>query len=256
MKLLFFADVVGRPGREAVKRDLPVLRAEHGADVVIANCENCAGGIGVTPATARELLSAGADVLTSGNHVYKYREVYGYLDAEERILRPGNYPPGAPGHGVAVHALADGRRVAVINLMGRTYMNDIDCPFQTADSLLAKVPGDIRVRFVDFHAEATSEKKALAYHLDGRVSAVVGTHTHVQTSDAQVLPAGTAYLTDAGMCGVERGSVLGMDVEPVLNRFITGIPARFALAQGANSSHGAVVDVHDERGNALGIHIF
>ncbi|MFW5735098.1 MAG: TIGR00282 family metallophosphoesterase [Oceanidesulfovibrio sp.] len=254
MRLLFLGDVVGRPGRRAVAALLPGLIREHSPALVVANGENAAGGLGMDARTTRQLFDAGVQVLTSGNHVWKIKDFYTTLDASEHILRPANYPLGAPGRGMAVYD-AGGVAVAVINLMGRTYMDDIDCPFRAADALLAELDASdapVRVRLVDFHAEATSEKIALAYHLAGRVSAVLGTHTHVQTNDARILPGGTAALTDAGMCGV-RDSALGMDPEAIVQRFITGLPKRFTIASGDELVSGAWVDVDPETGQALDV---
>ncbi|WMW67001.1 TIGR00282 family metallophosphoesterase [Nitratidesulfovibrio liaohensis] len=255
MRILFFGDIVGKPGRQALKELLPVLRREHTADVVIANGENASGGIGLTAETLRELLGMGIDILTTGNHVWKHRDLYGALDKEPRLLRPANYPAGAPGRGLGVYDLPGGARLAVLNLCGTTYMDPLDCPFRTAEILLARLEaeeGAPVVRLVDFHAEATSEKKALGWFLDGRVSAVIGTHTHVQTADAMLLPGGTAYLTDAGMCGVEA-SVLGMDHKVIVDRFLTRLPQRFRPATGRGSLNGVLLDVDEATGRARSI---
>lgn len=247
MRILMLGDVVGKPGRKALKRTLLCLRKELRVDAVIVNAENAAGGVGVTPETMRELFSFGADILTSGNHIWKHRSIYNDLEREPRMLRPANYPEGAPGRGMCVHRLPDGRSLAVLNLIGRTFMEGLDCPFKTADRLLAGLPEDIRVRCVDIHAEATSEKKALSWFLDGRVSVVVGTHTHVQTNDPQLLPGGTGYLTDLGMCGVEA-SVLGMDPDVIIQRFTTRLPAPFRLASGSPLVSGALFDINEQNG--------
>ncbi|MBZ2172486.1 YmdB family metallophosphoesterase [Nitratidesulfovibrio sp. SRB-5] len=255
MRILFFGDIVGKPGRQALKEQLPALRREHAADVVIANGENASGGIGLTAETLRELLGMGIDILTTGNHVWKHRDLYGALDKEPRLLRPANYPAGAPGRGLGVYDLPGGHRLAVLNLCGTTYMDPLDCPFRTAETLLARLEaeeGHPLVRLVDFHAEATSEKKALGWFLDGRVSAVIGTHTHVQTADAMLLPGGTAYLTDAGMCGVEA-SVLGMDHKVIVDRFLTRLPQRFRPATGRGSLNGVLLDVDEGIGRARSI---
>lgn len=262
MRILFFGDIVGKPGRQALKELLPALRREHAADVVIANGENASGGIGLTAETLRELLGMGIDILTTGNHVWKHRDLYGALDKEPRLLRPANYPAGAPGRGLGVYDLPGGHRLAVLNLCGTTYMDPLDCPFRTAEALLARLeaeeggasgcaPAPV-LRIVDFHAEATSEKKALGWFLDGRVSAVIGTHTHVQTADAMLLPGGTAYLTDAGMCGVEA-SVLGMDHKVIVDRFLTRLPQRFRPATGRGSLNGVLLDVDETTGRARSI---
>jgi hypothetical protein len=255
MRILFFGDIVGKPGRQALKELLPAMRREHAPDVVIANGENASGGIGLTAETLRELLGMGIDILTTGNHVWKHRDLYGPLDKEPRLLRPANYPAGAPGRGLGVYDLPGGHRLAVLNLCGTTYMDPLDCPFRTAETLLAQLEaeeGQPVVRLVDFHAEATSEKKALGWFLDGRVSAVIGTHTHVQTADAMLLPGGTAYLTDAGMCGVEA-SVLGMDHKVIVDRFLTKLPQRFRPATGRGSLNGVLLDVEDATGKARSI---
>lgn len=254
MKILFLGDVMGRPGREAMKRDLPGLRKKHGLDLVIANAENASGGLGLTAKTATELFSLGADLLSSGNHIWKHKEIYQYLRREPRLIRPGNYPEGAPGSGLIVYENGRGPAVALMNLLGRTYLDSVDCPFRKADELLEQVPDQVRVRVVDFHAEATSEKKALAYYLEGRVSAVLGTHTHVQTNDARVLPGGTAAVTDVGMCGVQE-SVLGMDKDIIVARFLDRLPKRFNLAKGNPVLQGALLDVDEATGKARGVEL-
>ena len=250
MRILFLGDVVGRPGRAAVKEQLPALRRDLA--LVLANGENASGGIGLTPESAKELFAAGVDVLTSGNHIWKHPEVHVYLDKEPRLLRPANYPPGAPGRGLGLFDLAGGARVAVLNLLGRTYMEAVDCPFRKADELLAQVPDSVSLRLVDFHAEATSEKLALSCYLDGRVSAVLGTHTHVQTNDARILAGGTACITDLGMCGVQE-SVLGMDQRLILKRFLTQLPVRFKPALGKARLQGVVLDLDEATGRARSI---
>jgi hypothetical protein len=255
MIILFLGDVVGRPGREAVAANVPKLRQALAADLVVANGENASGGLGLTPKNARELLDSGVDVLTSGNHIWKHKELLPYIDDEPRLLRPANYPPGAPGRGAGVFTGADGARVAIVNAMGRTYMDDTDCPFRRVDEELAALPDDVVLRVVDFHAEATSEKKALAYHLDGRVSAVLGTHTHVQTNDAQILGNGTAYVTDLGMCGVED-SILGMDPGVIIERFVSGMPKRFTLVKGQGRLQGALLDLDPDSGRAVSIELW
>ncbi|MGE4296712.1 MAG: YmdB family metallophosphoesterase [Desulfovibrionaceae bacterium] len=252
MRLLHLGDIMGRPGRQGLRRALPALREEFSPDMVIANVENASGGVGLTVKGAAELLGMGLDVLTSGNHIWKYREIYAYLDGEPRLLRPANYPPGAPGAGCGVFEARNGVRVAVGNLLGRTFMDAVDCPFQVGRAMVDALPADVRVRLIDLHAEATSEKKALAYFLDGAVSAVLGTHTHVPTADAQVLRGGTGYMTDIGMCGVHDSS-LGMDIKAVIARFVTGLPTRFELAAGPVLLQGAVVEVDPDTGRCLGV---
>ncbi len=251
MVILVVGDVVGRPGRKAVADLLPPLRDELRADFAIVNAENAAGGTGVTEATARELLDAGADVLTTGNHVWQVRESYPYLDSEERLLRPANFPPGAPGRGFGVFN-ADGIRVAVANLQGRTFMQPIDDPFRCADSIVEQIRNDSDIRIVDIHAEATSEKLALACYLDGRVSCVFGTHTHVATADERILPGGTAFITDVGMTGPAE-SIIGMRPDAIIERFVTGLPSRFDVARGKGQLNGVLLDIDETSGLARSI---
>jgi len=243
--ILAIGDIIGKPGRQAVSQLLPGLRQQYSLDLVMANAENAAGGLGLTLATARELLDAGADVLTSGNHIWAEREIIPYLDGEMPILRPLNYPPGVPGKGYITVG-----RAAVVNLIGRTFMGDLDCPFQAMDQLLAKLEQPIII--VDFHAEATSEKMAMGRYLDGRVSAVLGTHTHVGTIDAQLLPRGTAYVTDIGMTG-PLDSVIGDDAEAVIQRFLTGIPHRLSVGKGKVAFNAIMVKVDNNTGKAISI---
>jgi metallophosphoesterase (TIGR00282 family) len=223
MNLLMSGDVMGKPGRRAVATLVPGLRRELSLDLVIANGENLAAGRGLTESTAQDLFDVGVDVITSGNHVWDQREIMPVLDQDVAIIRPLNYPPGAPGRGVVTQ-----KGVAVMNLQGRTFMTDIDCPFRAADAALAALPPDALI-VVDMHAEATSEKVAMGRYLDGRVAAVFGTHTHVATADARLLPGGTAYVTDVGMSG-PRESVIGNEIEPVIRRFLTGMPTRMPVA--------------------------
>lgn len=251
MVILVVGDVVGRPGRKAVADLLPPLRDELRADFAIVNAENAAGGTGITEATAKELLDAGADVLTTGNHVWQVRESYPYLDSEERLLRPANFPPGAPGRGFGVFD-ADGIRVAVANLQGRTFMQPIDDPFRCADSIVERVRNVSDIRVVDIHAEATSEKLALACYLDGQVSCVFGTHTHVATADERVLPGGTAFITDVGMTGPAE-SIIGMRPDAIIERFVTGLPSRFDVARGKGQLNGIVLDIDETTGLARSI---
>jgi metallophosphoesterase (TIGR00282 family) len=217
---------MGKPGRQAVQKLLPGLREQYGLNLVIANSENAAGGLGLTSSTARELLQAGVDVLTSGNHIWAQQEIIPYLDGEMPILRPLNYPPGVPGRGYLVSG-----RAMVVNLIGRTFIGDFDCPFRAMDKLLSELGPEPPVIIVDFHAEATSEKVAMGRYLDGRVSAILGTHTHVGTIDAQLLPGGSAYVTDIGMTG-PLNSVIGNDTEAVLRRFLTIMPHRLPVGKG------------------------
>ncbi len=247
MLLLAIGDIIGKPGRQAVNELLPDLRRQYGVDLVIANGENTAGGLGLTPTTADELLSAGIDVLTSGNHIWAQKEIIPYLEGEMPILRPLNYPPGVPGRGYIVNSQA-----MVVSLMGRTFMGEVDCPFQAMDKLLAEFEYKPPVIIVDFHAEATSEKMAMGRYLDGRVSAVLGTHTHVGTIDAQVLAQGSAYVTDIGMTG-PVDSIIGDDTESVLRRFLTGIPYRLSVGTGRTVFNAILVRVADDTGRAMSI---
>jgi 2',3'-cyclic-nucleotide 2'-phosphodiesterase len=254
MRLLFLGDVFGKPGREAVKRLVPRLIAGRGVDLVVANVENIAGGAGVTPEGADELLAAEVDLLTSGNHIWAKREIVPYLSAPEaRLLRPVNYPRGAPGRGSAVIATPDGRRLGVVNVEGWVFMKNLDDPFPAA---LAEVEAmraqGVRCILVDMHCEATSEKNAMGHYLDGKVSAVLGTHTHVQTADARVLPGGTAFITDVGMCG-PWDSVIGVKKELVLQRFLQQRPVSFEPARRETWLQGALVEIDDASGKALGI---
>lgn len=252
MKILFFGDIIGRPGRKALADALKTLRRMLELDAVLANAENASGGIGLNAKAAKELLALPVEALTSGNHIWKHKDIFAYFNETERLLRPANYPAGAPGSGVGVYEAKDGTPFAVINLMGRTYMEAVDCPFQTAETLLATLPGDVKVRLVDFHAEATSEKKAMGYFLDGRVSAVLGTHTHVQTNDPRVLPKGTACLTDIGMCG-PLDSIIGMEAQTIVGRFISRLPVRFEVAKGPVRLEGALCEIDSATGRAVSI---
>jgi len=253
MRLLFLGDVVGRPGRRALAALVPRLAAQEDIEFVIANCENASGGKGVDPRSADELHEAGVDVLTSGNHVWQNREIVPYMRESGRLLRPLNFPPGVPGVGWTVQkARRSEARVAVLNLIGRVFMAPVDCPFRAADEALADIRREASIVFVDMHAEATSEKVAMGRFLDGRVSAVVGSHTHIQTADETVLPGGSAYLTDAGMCGPED-SVLGVRTDRVVERFLTQMPTRFEVAAGAVLVQGAVIDIDGETGRARSI---
>ena len=253
MRLLFLGDVVGRPGRRALAALVPRLAAQEDIEFVIANCENASGGKGVDPRSADELHEAGVDVLTSGNHVWQNREIVPYMRESGLLLRPLNFPPGVPGVGWTVQRTRRSEaRVAVLNLIGRVFMAPVDCPFRAADEALADIRREASIVFVDMHAEATSEKVAMGRFLDGRVSAIVGSHTHIQTADETVLPGGSAYLTDAGMCGPED-SVLGVRTDRVVERFLTQMPTRFEVATGAVLVQGAVIDIDGETGRARSI---
>lgn len=251
MRILFVGDIVGRPGRRAVFTTLPRIVADEGIDLAVANCENAAAGFGITSKIADQLLDSGVHVLTSGNHIWDKKESLGYIDSQPRLLRPANYPD-APGAGMYVGQTASAVRYAVINLQGRVYMPQTDCPFRCADRLLADLGPEIKVRFVDFHAEITSEKTAFGIYLDGRASAVVGTHTHVPTADERVLPGGTAYITDTGMTGPIY-SVIGMSTEPSIKRFLTAMPVRFEPASGRVRLNAVVIDVDESTGTARSI---
>ena len=252
MKILFIADIVGEPGRKAVKQLVPQLRQRHGLDLVIANGENAAGGSGITPKTAEEIFSAGVDVMTSGDHLWDQKEVIGLLENERRFVRPLNHPPGTPGQGSAVFEVRSAMLVAVLNLQGRTFMPPLENPFHTARAEVERLSRQTKIIFVDFHAEATSEKIALARMLDGRVSAVIGTHTHVQTADEQIFPGGTAYLSDAGFTGPHE-SVLGREIEPIIRRFLTGQPQKFDVAKNRVLLQGAVIDIDEVTGKSVKI---
>ncbi|MDR1471118.1 MAG: TIGR00282 family metallophosphoesterase [Synergistaceae bacterium] len=250
MRVLFVGDVSGRPGRGILRDKLPLLRTSEGPfDFVVVNCENAAAGFGMTERLMGELFDMGVDVLTSGNHIWDKKEFVPVLDREPRMLRPANYPSGAPGNGWGVFG-KDGCELGVINLQGRAFMPPIDCPFRSADSILEGMRA--RSVLVDFHAEATAEKIALGRYLDGRVSALVGTHTHVQTADESVLPLGTAYITDAGMTG-GQGGVIGNSFDSVLPKFLYGVPAKFEVEGSMPKLHGVVIDIDDETGRAFDI---
>lgn len=249
MKILLVGDVVGRPGRRAVHRILPALRREHAVDFVIVNAENAAAGYGITASTARELLDAGADCLTTGNHVWAQKEAYELVERDHRILRPANFPPEAPGRGASVYEAADGHAVGVINLIGRIFMDPADCPLRIGRELAGDLGRQCDAIIVDFHAEATSEKAACAFHLDGLVTAVIGTHTHVQTADERIFPHGTAFISDCGMTG-PVDTVIGVKPEIVVRRFVTGLPARFDVPKGGAAVLSAVLVETNPRGLA------
>jgi hypothetical protein len=252
MRILFVGDVIGKPGRKALLRLLPRLVDEKRADYVIVNVENAAGGFGVTPDVLGELAELPIHCYTSGNHVWDKKEVLELFQREPRLLRPANYPEGNPGKGVHLGETAAGVRVATLHLEGQVFMKNVDSPFRAADRLLAELPKEVRVVFVDFHAEATSEKQALGIYLDGRVSAVVGTHTHVPTADERILPAGTAFLTDAGMTGPYEG-VIGFKSDRVLHRFLLQTPSSFEVAKRDVRLAAALVDVDENTGRARAI---
>ena len=253
MNLIFIGDIFGRPGRDLVRRHVRALATHHGAHLVIVNGENAAGGAGITRDNANELLAAGVDVITTGDHVWDKRETLEFIVNEPRLIRPANYPDGAPGLGSCVVEAGNGVPVGVVNVIGRVFLRPMDDPFHAAAREVARVKAaGARVIVVDVHAEATSEKIALCHYLDGQVSAVVGTHTHVQTADERILPNGTACLTDAGMTGPHDG-VIGMDRDGVIARFVSGLPARFETASGDLRLHGALITVDESTGRATHI---
>jgi metallophosphoesterase (TIGR00282 family) len=252
MKVIVIGDVVGKPGRKALCDWLKRLKEEYEAEFVVANVENAAEGAGVVPRVAEEILAAGVDVMTSGNHIYDKKDVIQYMEKEPRLLRPANYAPDAPGRGLWLGSSASGTQVAVINIQGRIFMPPSECPFRTADRILTEVGNRASVIIVDHHAEATSEKLAMGRYLDGRVSAVVGTHTHVQTADEQVLPRGTAYITDLGMTG-PHDSVIGVASEIIIARFLRGMPVRFETATDDARLCGVVVEIDERSGKAVKI---
>ncbi len=252
MKLLFVGDVVGKAGRQILKQKLPSLIDRHMVDLVVVNAENAAAGYGLTLSVMDELYQAGAQVLTSGNHIWDKKEILDALDRDERLLRPHNYPKGLPGCGYGLYETAAGLPVAVVNLEGRVFMKNLDCPFKAADQILEEISGRAKMIFVDFHAEATSEKQALGHYLDGRVSAVIGTHTHVQTADEKILAGGTGYLTDAGMTGAQD-AVIGNQKEPALQRFLTQLPVRLEVAKKDPLLCAALVTIDEETGRCTAI---
>src|SRR6266571_4696474 len=251
MNILFIGDIFASPGRRIVADHLQDIVEANAIDLAIANGENAAGGFGITPAIAEELLALGLDVLTSGNHVWDKRELYDYLNRQPRLLRPANYPEG-PGNGIVTVRARNGVECAILNLQGRTHMPSTDCPFRKADSLLSQLDPAVKVKFVDFHAEVTSEKMAMGWYLDGRVSAMIGTHTHIPTADTRILPGGTAYQTDAGMTG-PYDSVIGVRKEVILERFLTAQPVRMEPAKASVELHSVIVEVDDATGKALHI---
>lgn len=251
MRILVVGDVVSTAGRRAVRQALPKVVRDYGVDFVVANGENASGGLGLAQREARELLDYGVHVLTGGNHTFRFRDVYSELDSNPRLIRPANYPEGTPGQGVALFPDEINPQVAVVNLIGRTYMDPVDCPFRIADLLLKQLDERVRIIVVDFHAEATSEKAALGWYLNGRVTAVVGTHTHVQTADERVLHRGTAFISDVGMCG-PLDSVLGVEVDCALRKFMTQLPVRFAMAEGRSVFSALLIDC-DDRGRATAV---
>ncbi len=252
MRILFIGDIVGSPGRQIVRDHLKDIVAQARADLTIANCENAASGFGITPRLVEELLGAGIEVLSGGNHIWDRKEILDYFPHQPRLLRPANFPVGSPGSGVYTGGARNGTGFAVLNLQGRTFMLPLDCPFRAAERELARIPPDVKVILADMHAEATSEKLAMGWFLDGKVSAVVGTHTHVPTADNHILPKGTAYITDVGMTGPHDG-VIGMDKDGIIKRFLDGLPARFAVASGDVQLNAVLIEVDPATGRASSI---
>jgi metallophosphoesterase (TIGR00282 family) len=253
-KILFFADIVGKPGRFILSQMCKLLKEKYNAQYVIANIENAAGGFGITPEMARKIFSYGVNCQTSGNHIWDRMDVVKYIAEEPKLLRPANYPPDCPGNGYLIDEV-DSVKIGVLNLMGRTYMKDIDCPFRVADRITKIIRQQTKIIFIDFHAEVTSEKQALAYYLDGGVTAIIGTHTHVQTADETISSKGTAYITDVGMTGA-HDSIIGMSKAPSLDRFLTGMPKRFSCAKDDVRISGVVVTVDTTNGQAVEIEPF
>ncbi len=252
MKLLFIGDIVGKVGRSAVKSLLPKLTDKYKIDIVIANGENIAGGFGLTESLVSEILRMGVHIITTGNHVWDKKDIISYISKENRILRPLNYPPGTPGYGSIVFNSPNGIKVAVLNIAGRVFMPNNDCPFRTTKEALDNLAKETNIIIIDFHAEATSEKIAFGYFVDGKASAVIGTHTHVQTADEKVLPNGTAYITDVGMTG-PANSVIGIDIEQIIKRFLTNMPVRFETAKGEGILSAVVIEINNNTGKATGI---
>jgi len=252
MKILFLGDIVGRPGRDIVGEILPDYRKSNDIDFVIANGENAAGGSGVTPKVAEQLFKSGIDVMTSGDHIWKRREIYDYLNRTDKLIRPANYPRGVPGQGATLVDTKKGIKVAVVNLVGRVFMEAVECPFIRVKEEIERLSAETPVIIVDLHAEATSEKVAMGWFLEGLVSAVIGTHTHIQTADEKVLPKGTAYITDCGMTG-PYDSVIGRKKEQIIERFVTQLPTRFEMATDDVQMHGVIIDIDEKTGKALGI---
>lgn len=252
MRLLMIGDVVGRPGRKAVRQNLSELRRDYDLSLVIANGENASGGVGITKNEAEELFSYGVDIITSGNHIWDKKEAYEYIDKNKHIIRPANYPPGLPGSGVVVYETKNRYKIAVLNLSGRAFMPALDCPFRMADELIENLQGRANAIIVDFHAEATSEKIAFGWYLAGRAAAVCGTHTHVQTADERILPGGTAYITDLGMTGPYT-SVIGSNKDIIIKRFLTQLPMRMEVAAGLYQFNGVIIEIDENSGEALSI---
>src|SRR5579863_396386 len=252
MLILFVGDIVGSPGRRIVHDHLADIIAQQKIDLAIVNCENAASGFGITPRLAEELFGAGIEVLSGGNHIWDRKEIFDYFPHEPRLLRPANFPNGAPGSGLFTGKAKNGAGFAVLNLQGRTFMTPLEDPFRTAERELARIPPEVKVIIVDMHAEATSEKQAMGWFLDGKVSAVLGTHTHVPTADNHVLPGGTAFITDVGMTG-PHDSIIGMEKQPIIQKFLDGLPARFSVAEGDIQMNTVLLDVDESTGRSRSI---
>ena len=255
MRILFIGDIVGAPGRQIVEDRLADIVAQRQIDLTIANCENAASGFGITPRLAEELLAAGIEVLSGGNHIFDRKEILDYFPRQPRLLRPANFPDIAPGSGLFIGSARNGPGFAVLNLQGRTFMPAIDDPFRVAERELARIPSEVKIILVDIHAEATSEKQAMGWFLDGKVTAVIGTHTHVATADAHILPGGTAYITDAGMTG-PHDSIIGMEKSVIIQRFLDALPAKFAVAEGDVQMSTVLLEVDPSTGRASSIEHF
>lgn len=255
MRIVFIGDIVGRPGRQIVAKKLPEIRSNYNPDFIIANGENAAAGIGITRDAAIEVFDCGIDAITLGNHTWSKKEIYSYLDNEQRIIRPANYPDGTPGRGYAVYNSSNGKRIAVISLCGRIFMEPLDNPFHTADRILKTLENQADIVIIDFHAEATSEKMAFGWHMSGRAGAVIGTHTHVQTADERILPGGTAYITDVGMTG-PIDSVIGVKTDLIISRFLTQMPSKFEVAEGPAMLSGINMELDSFTGKAVSIERF
>lgn len=251
MKILFIGDIVGNPGRKAVKEMIPLIKKENNIDFCIANGENAAGGTGITYVVAQELYKSGVDAITMGNHTWSKKEILNFIDSDSNIVRPANYPSELPGKGSTIIG-NKGIKIGVLNLLGRVYMDSVDCPFKAAERELVILKSSVKVILVDMHAEATSEKAAMAWYLDGRVSCVLGTHTHVQTSDERILPFGTGFITDVGMTGPHEG-IIGVEKELVINKFITHMPVKFEVAKGLVQFNAVVLEVDEKNGKTINI---
>ncbi|MDI6801959.1 MAG: TIGR00282 family metallophosphoesterase [Thermodesulfovibrionales bacterium] len=252
MKVLFIGDIVGKAGRQAVKNLLPNLVNRYNIDFVIANGENAAGGFGITEKTASELFDCGIHIITTGNHIWDKKEALPFIAKEDRILRPINYPPGVPGYGSAIFSISERVKAVVINVSGRVFMNTLDCPFRTTKNEVEKLRESTNIILIDFHAEATSEKIAFGYYMDGLVSAVIGTHTHVQTADEKLLPGGTAYITDVGMTGPQT-SVIGIEKEQIIERFLLHMPRKYNVADGRGLLSAVIIEIEEKNGKATAI---